>query len=69
MYTIHFCASNESNHGLYNYQTTGSLDQIIENARVKSLQIPMLKDKQWLVLIKQDHKTIANRAIFRGKII
>ncbi len=69
MYTIEFCANNESDHGLYNYSAVGSLDQVISGALIKSVQIPLLQDKQWLVLIKQNGKIIATRAVKSGSII
>ena len=58
MYTVEFCANSESNYGIYSYNAVGSLDQIIEGARVKSMQRLELKYKQWLVRITQDNKFI-----------
>ena len=69
MYHINFVANNTANHGLYNYHAIGSLDQLIEGARVKSGQVAMLRDKQWIVLFSKDNETIASRTMINGQII
>ena len=69
MYQVHFVASSEATHGLYNYTAIGSLSQVIEGARIKSFQVPMLKSKEWLVLFTQGRTTMASRTMQHGKII
>ena len=69
MYTVHFCSNIESDNGLYSYTAIGSKEQVIEGARIKSMQIPMLKYKEWIVLLKLDGKTVATRTIKEAKII
>ena len=61
MFDIHYYTNNTSE---YNYKSFGSLSQVIEGARVKSMQIPILKHKEWLVLFKQGSKIIASSKSF-----
>ena len=68
MYEIHFCGSSYAEYGLYNYRAAGSVSQVIEGACIKSMQIPMLKYKEWLVLFKRGD-VVVSRAIAMGKII
>ena len=69
MYNVHFCANVKSEYGLYNYQAAGSKAQVIEGARIKSMQVPLLKYREWLVLFKQNGKTVFTRAIKEATII
>lgn len=69
MFEVHFTANDESDYGLYNYTAIGSKQQVIEGARIKSMQIPMLKYKEWLVLIKKDGVIVATRAIKNAQIV
>lgn len=69
MYTVHFCANVKSEHGLYNYQAAGSKSQVIEGARIKSNQVPMLVYREWLVLFKQNNITQFTRSMKNGNII
>jgi len=66
---VHFVGNSEDDQGLYSYSAIGSLPQLIEGARVKSMQVPMLKYKSWSVLFKQDGEIIASRAVKNGEII
>ena len=69
MYKIHFCSTSNSKYGIYNYNAIGSLEQIIEGARIKSLQRQELKYREWLVKITLDGKFICTRTIKNGAII
>jgi hypothetical protein len=69
MFEVHFVGNNDAEHGLYNYTAAGSKSQVIEGARIKSFQVPMLKYKQWLVLIKQGDTIVASRVVENGEIL
>ena len=69
MYTVHYCGSSENTEGSYTYRAVGSIPQVLEGARIKSLQVPMLKYKEWIVLIKDARKIVASRAVYNGKLI
>ena len=69
MFEIHYCDNNTSDIGVYIYKSCGSLSQVIEGARIKSMQIPVLKYHEWLVLFKQANKIVASRTIMEAKII
>lgn len=69
MYEIHFCGSSGSEYGLYNYKAIGSKAQVIEEARIKSTQVPMLKHKEWNVVFKKDGEFEFCRTIKEAKVI
>ena len=69
MYTINFCGNDKAEHGIYSYSAIGSLDQVIEGARIKSMQIPVLKYREWIVRITQGSKFVCCRTIKNAKII
>ena len=69
MHQVDFTANGTATHGLYNYQAIGSLDQLIEGARIKSMQVPMLKYHQWIVLFTKDNEFVASRTMMNGEII
>lgn len=68
-YTVNFCANSESDYGIVSYHCIGSLDQIIEGARVKSMQNVLLKYQQWIVKISKNGEFVCNRTMKNGEII
>ena len=70
MYKISFYSTSYSKkYGVYDYKAIGSLDQIIDGARIKSFQRQELKYREWLVKITLDGKFICTRTIKNGTII
>ena len=69
MYTVEFCSSSNIDFGIVSYQAVGSLDQIIEGARVKSMQHSNLRYKEWSVQIYQNGEFVCSRTIKNGNII
>ena len=69
MYKINFCGNDSAAYGICEYKAIGSLDQIIDGARVKSMQQPELKYKQWLIRITLNGEFICSRTVKNGVII
>ena len=69
-YRVEYCPNDQSNYGIHSFRAIASIDQIIEEARVKSSQIPVLKHCQWLVKIfDSNDQFICSRTIKQGRII
>ena len=69
MYKISFYSASNSKYGIYDYKAIGSLNQIIDGARIKSFQRQELKYREWLIKITLDGKFICTRTIKNGAII
>ena len=69
-YRVEYCPNDQTNYGVYSFRAIASIGQIIEGARVKSAQMPILQSKQWLIKIYDcNDQFICSRTIKQGRII